>query len=78
MSEEKAYIKLESIYDPSGEISITITCKSSLQCPKAQGPAPAFNQLPIKGPESVLFTTKSPEPSTQPDTWQALDKCSVN
>lgn len=84
MNEEKTHTKLGAIYDPSGEInqdnylSNIITCKSSLQCPKIWGPAPEFNQFCIKGAGFILFTTKSPEPTTQPDTWQTLNKCLID
>lgn len=35
-------------------------------------------KLPIKGVRSILFTTKSPELGTGPNTWKALSKCLVN
>lgn len=59
LHEEKAYIK-------SGLRNITI-CKSSLQFTKVWGPYQNSTRLPIKGAGFVSIT-KSPEPSTGPDT----------
>lgn len=71
MHEEKAYIKLG--------LSITVTCKSSLQCMEVWGLHQNSARLPVKGAGFVLLTTKSPEPRTiGPDISQVLKTCLVN